>query len=132
LGFLRLEGVEFAYTSSFGDLVCFFVPSSGRGFLFLFPVIFPMSLLLDILKSSSIPHWARRSLKVEFGLWETRRIEPHVVWSLHNHIFNMDYRELKEIRRVLRNREEPIQTNRTSIFIATIKIHENEQQESLK
>jgi hypothetical protein len=40
----------------------------------------------------------------------------------------MDYRELKEIRRVLRNHEEAIQANRTSIFTATTKIHENEQQ----
>jgi hypothetical protein len=49
-----------------------------------------------------------RSLQVEFSLWEKKNRDIHVVWSLHCHRFIMDYKELKEIRRVLRNHEESI------------------------
>jgi hypothetical protein len=39
---------------------------------------------------------------------------------------NMDYREVQELHRVLRRHEEFINNNRTSIFLVTTKIHENE------
>jgi hypothetical protein len=41
----------------------------------------------------------------------------------------MDYKELKEIERVLQNHEESIQEHKKLIFLATTKIHENEQWE---
>jgi hypothetical protein len=39
----------------------------------------------------------------------------------------MDYQELREMRRTLRNHEEFIHANRSLIYTANRKIHENEQ-----
>jgi hypothetical protein len=38
----------------------------------------------------------------------------------------MDYRELREIRRTLRNHAEVIQANKASIYTANTQIHGNE------
>jgi len=40
----------------------------------------------------------------------------------------MDYIELQEIGRVLQSHEEMIQSNKTSIFFVTSKVHDSEQQ----
>jgi hypothetical protein len=60
------------YTSSSSNFLCFFVPSPGRGFLFLLLMNFPKSLWIGVLESYLIPHLACRSLQVEISLWETQ------------------------------------------------------------
>jgi hypothetical protein len=48
------------------------------------------------------------------------------VWCTGYNRVLMDYLELQEIRRILKNHEETIQCNMTSIFSITTKVHENE------
>jgi hypothetical protein len=55
------------YTSIFGDFVCFFVPSSGRGFLSFFPMDFPKCILLGILEPCLILHLTYGSLQAEIN-----------------------------------------------------------------
>lgn len=49
-------------------------------------------------------------------------------WCLCLCVVSMDYMELQEIRRVLRNHEESIQCNRISLFSVSTTVHENEHQ----
>jgi hypothetical protein len=86
-----------------------------------------------------LPSWVGISIWfVVLANWESlvqsSRIVPlgayylSSVWAYSGSLMVMDYREIQEMHRVLCRHEDFINSNRTSIFSVTTKVHENEHQ----